>query len=61
VYKQLNHLINEEWNTRETLKVKDKLNFKGFYGDYEAELHYDNKAIKKEFSISKGKENSIEL
>ncbi|MDF3130877.1 endo-1,4-beta-xylanase [Kiritimatiellaeota bacterium B1221] len=41
-YKVLDRLINEEWNTRETLEISagKSAQFHGYYGNYEATIHY---------------------
>lgn len=60
VYKQLKHLINEEWNTKETLRFRDgNASFRGFYGDYEAEIYFDNKMTKHSFKLNKENEKII--
>ena len=44
VYKQLKKLIREEWNTSLVCSpINGKVSFRGFYGDYVAEIHDDNK------------------
>ena len=44
VYKQLKKLIREEWNTSLVCSpINGKVSFRGFYGDYEAEILDDNK------------------
>ncbi len=54
VYKKLKHLINEEWNTKQTLALKNgTASFRGFFGEYEAELYCDNKVKKFDFYLDK--------
>ena len=42
-YKALDELINREWNTSLSAEVSGRLNFRGFYGEYEIEAERGGK------------------
>ncbi|MBR5308565.1 MAG: endo-1,4-beta-xylanase [Clostridia bacterium] len=62
-YKVLRKLIREEWHT-EAETVTDeygKASFRGFYGDYDAEIIYDGRVYTKPIKLSAYKKNEIEI
>lgn len=42
-YKALDGLINGEWHTELSAEVSGRLNFRGFYGEYEVEAEHEGK------------------
>ena len=42
-YKAMDELINNEWNTALCAEVSGRLNFRGFYGEYEVEAEHGGK------------------
>ena len=62
-YITLENLINKKWHTEldSTSNSEGHAAFRGFYGDYEIEITLDNKTIKKSFTLSSKKENSLTL
>lgn len=44
-YKALDELINREWNTSLCAEVSERLNFRGFYGEYEIEAEHGGKKV----------------
>ena len=45
-YKALDELINKEWHTKIDVNVSRRLNFAGFYGDYDIEAECDGKKFR---------------
>ena len=39
----MDELINREWNTNLSAEVSGRLNFRGFYGEYEVEAEHGGK------------------
>lgn len=54
-YKVIKKLFGEEWRTNETINSRDnsKVQFKGFYGEYELKLTYDGKTVERKIYLSK--------
>jgi len=52
-YDVLNDLIHKEWNTSFDTMVNGRLNFRGFYGDYEITAEYKGQRIKKKIRLFK--------
>ncbi|MDP4132702.1 MAG: endo-1,4-beta-xylanase [Bacillota bacterium] len=52
-YKVLNDLINKEWHTELEATVDSRLNFRGFYGNYEIEAVYGDKKTVKSLRLFK--------
>ena len=59
----LQNLINKKWHTDLDLTLNDegRVDFRGFYGEYEAEISVCGKTITKKFKLSKGENNSLNL
>jgi hypothetical protein len=62
-YLALENLINTKWHTElnSTLNDEGCVDFRGFYGDYEIEITLGEKTIKKSFTLSSKRENSLTL
>lgn len=62
-YRVLDQLINEEWNTRLNAKMKagEPLQFKGFYGLYKVKISVGDTVVEREFRLSKGQKNRVEI
>ena len=45
-YKALDELINKEWHTKIEVNASRRLNFAGFYGDYDIEAECDGKKFR---------------
>ncbi len=59
-YKELKRLVNEEWHTELTVPAVDgKAAFRGFYGDYELNVHVGDKVIPVKTKLSKSAANNI--
>ena len=56
-YEMLDQLINKQWRSNLELDGQGEVSFKGFYGDYEAEVTVDGKTFPIRFHIGKGKNN----
>jgi GH35 family endo-1,4-beta-xylanase len=56
VYEALNRLINEEWRTQVSGRTdhKGRMEFKGFYGDYEVRVEVGGKKLFGTFSLDRG-------
>lgn len=54
-YYKIKELFQERWHTDTTVSTDEsgKTYFRGFYGDYDAEVEIDGKVYKKEISLSK--------
>ncbi len=50
-YKEIERLINKEWNTSLEQNVSGYLRFSGFYGEYEIEAEYQGQKIVKNISL----------
>ncbi|MBQ8862107.1 MAG: endo-1,4-beta-xylanase [Clostridia bacterium] len=50
-YKVMDELINREWNTSFEANVNERLNFAGFYGDYEIEAEAGGKKVCKNLRL----------
>ena len=59
-YKKLRELIKERWHTEAELVTDENgyAEFRGFYGDYCANIEFGGQEVKTEFSLSKNTENS---
>ena len=60
-YFRIKELLQKKWHTEIEL-VTDKngnANFRGFYGDYSADVTFDGQAITTQFSLSKVSDNNI--
>ena len=53
VYKEIENMILNEWNTSFEAKVSEELRFSGFYGEYEIEIEYEGKKVTKTILLSK--------
>jgi len=62
-YKRLKHLIYNRWHTKESLVTDEngKIDFCGFYGDYELIVDLEGRTEKREIKLSCGKENCFKL
>ena len=62
-YSTLENLINKKWHTELNASLNDEgcVDFRGFYGDYEIEITLGEKTIKKSFTLSSKRENSLTL
>lgn len=51
----LKHLFTKEWHTEETLTIGEsgRARFKGFYGEYEAEVTVDGHTTRHSLHLSK--------
>ena len=63
VYHVLDQLINHDWKTNFSgvLDSSNKIEFRGFFGDYEISLNANGKSYNGTFSLSKNKNNSYKL
>lgn len=63
VYHVLDQLINRDWKTNfsTSLDSSNKIEFRGFFGDYEIFLNANGKSYKGSFSLSKNKDNYYKL
>jgi len=52
-YDVLDDLIHKEWNTSFDTIVNGRLNFRGFYGDYEILAEYKGEKIEKKIRLYK--------
>jgi GH35 family endo-1,4-beta-xylanase len=59
----LQNLINKKWHTDLDLTLNDegRVDFRGFYGEYEAEISVCGKTITKKFKLSKSEKDSLNL
>ncbi|MBQ5798189.1 MAG: endo-1,4-beta-xylanase [Clostridia bacterium] len=61
-YKVLKNLVNNVWNTRETLRAENgKATFRGFYGDYKINVIADGKEIPATLTLSENGDNKFEI
>lgn len=63
VYKALERLIKEEWQTNTSIAYvdDDKNSFRGFYGDYEVKVETNAGTFHKELKLSRGSINKFKL
>ncbi len=61
-FEALDHLINREWRTNIGCDIHNgELEFNGFFGKYEIEIEVNGQTVRKEFDLSKNKDNSLTL
>ena len=60
-YQMLERLIHEEWHTALSLDAEETCRFKGFYGEYSAEVTANGRTIPVSFHVRKGAENVFEF
>jgi len=53
VYREIEKLILNEWNTSFEASVSEELRFSGFFGEYEIEAEYNGKITKKRVNLLK--------
>lgn len=62
-YFMLNDLISKKWHTSFKLNanIDGRVDFRGFFGDYDIEIKLGDKIIKKEISLLKNKNNHFDF
>lgn len=62
-YRVLCDLIHKKWHTELDLdtNTQGRVDFRGFYGDYEIEIIKDGKAINKQFTLSSKGEGNLTI
>ena len=60
-YRMLDQLIHKEWHTALSLDCENTASFKGFYGEYTAEVTAAGRTVPVSFHVRKGAENVFEF
>ena len=60
-YRMLDRLIHDEWHTSLSLDAEETACFKGFFGEYTAEVTANGRTVPVSFHVRKGAENAFEF